>query len=62
MANKHLTSLEINFKGTAERIELLEAAYADAFSALRYIRSHYGTLYGVGWDRLERTNAKVSTK
>jgi hypothetical protein len=49
-------------KEAADRIEQLEAAYADAISALHYIRLRYGDLDGVGWDRLERTNAKVSGK
>lgn len=46
-------------KEAAERIELLEAAYADAISALRYIRLHHGDLYGVGWARLDDTHAEV---
>ena len=31
----------------------LLAALADALSGWRYIRSHHGDLYGVGWDRVE---------
>jgi hypothetical protein len=42
-----------------DRIALLRAAYDDAISALRYIRLHYGDLYGVGWARLDETYAKV---
>jgi hypothetical protein len=46
-------------KEAAERIERLEAAYADAISALRYIRLRHGDLYGVGWGRLDETYEKV---
>jgi hypothetical protein len=47
-------------KEAADRLELLEDAYADAISALQYIRLHYGELYGVGWARLDETDAEVS--
>jgi hypothetical protein len=46
-------------KEAAERIEKLDAAYRDAISALRYIRLHYGDLYGVGWARLDETYVEV---
>lgn len=39
----------------APRLAQLEAAYADALSALCYIRLHHGELYGVGWERLDAT-------
>ncbi|MDE2104451.1 MAG: hypothetical protein KGL39_44865 [Patescibacteria group bacterium] len=34
-------------------IERLRAALSDMLSGWRYIREHYGDLYGVGWDRCE---------
>ncbi|MEM7485826.1 MAG: hypothetical protein AAF348_11520 [Bacteroidota bacterium] len=41
--------------------ELLEAL-KDSNSALEYIKSRYGKLDGVGWDRLEKNNRSALNK
>lgn len=41
--------------------ELLEAAQ-DALAGWNYIRAAHGDLYGVGWDRVEKTLSAAITK
>jgi hypothetical protein len=54
-------SLELSQLATAKtaRELQLEQALADATSGLRYIEQSHGRLYGVGWDRVYETAARL---